>query len=142
MSPQWVHQSLRTGRQQRCLTVSADASRHLPAASGAAASCQLQQQQGERSGAASSCLQRQSLSSELLHSREAREQMLSQLAGSAAGAGAAQGSPASAAAAVAAGPQASTPAELLPGVLWSVLDPPHLARQEEAQHPHRGRVEE
>ena len=38
VSPQWVAQSLRAGKQQRCLTVSADASRHLPAAMAAAGS--------------------------------------------------------------------------------------------------------
>ena len=37
VSPSWVLHSLRAGAQQRCVSISADATRHLPADTGAAA---------------------------------------------------------------------------------------------------------
>ncbi|KAL4458919.1 hypothetical protein ABPG75_013784 [Micractinium tetrahymenae] len=141
VSPQWVHQSLRTGRQQRCLTVSADASRHLPAGSIEAAGSQPQQPIGPSS---SPQQQQPGLSSELLLSREARQRMLSQLAGGSAGAAGTGGtgdSPGSAAGAAAVVPQGTTPAELLSDLVWSVLDPPPAARKE-AQRPQRRLTEE
>lgn len=140
VSPLWVYQSLRAGRQQRCLAVSADASRHLPAASGAAASSQLQQCEQVWSDAPSSCQTQHSLSRELLLSREARERMLSQLAG-VAGARLAGGIGAAAFSAPVAAQQASTPAELLSDVLWSVLEAPQSACKE-SQRPCRGPIEE
>ena len=126
VSPQWVLQSLRSGRQQRCLTVSADASRHLPAAAAAGASASAGGASSEGSPVCEARADaRQQLPVELL-SREGRQQMLSQLAGSGTASGAA--SPGSGA--VSAHQQAPTPAELLGGVLWSVLEPPSAARLE------------
>jgi hypothetical protein len=118
VSPQWVLHSLRSGRQQRCLTVSADASRHLPAAAAVEGSPLAPSQpsvataQGGISGA-------------LLASREARQRVLSQLA--------AGGSPGVAAAAALGPPRqpGATPSLLLSGLLWSVLDPPSAARLEQ-----------
>ena len=148
MSPAWVLQSLRAGKQQRCLMVSADASRHLPAAS-AAASCSSQQPGGSEavSGGNSSATHTslQQLSGALLASKEARQQALMQLAGGGAAAVAAAG----ASTPDAAGPSmpgghrpAATPAELLVGVLWSVLDPPHMARLEARCQPRLAQQEE
>jgi hypothetical protein len=126
VSPQWVLQSLRSGRLQRCLTVSAYASRHLPAAAAAAAAASASGASSEGSPACEAGAgARQQLPAELL-SREGRQQMLSQLAGSNTASGAA--SPGSGA--MAAHQQAPTPAELLSNVLWSVLEPPSKARLE------------
>jgi len=138
VSPQWVHQSLRTGRQQRCLTVSADTSRHLPATSAAADSSQLRQQaSGTARGGNGSGSSVEQLSPDLLLSREARQKMLSQLAGSndpaGAAAAAAGGHSAARPGALAAHQQATTPAELLGDVLWSVLEPPAAAQKEAAE---------
>lgn len=133
VSPQWVLQSLRAGKQQRCLAVSADASRHLPAASVASSG------EGAEAGAAAGSgsipprrptqEQQPQLSSELLQSKEARQRVLSQLAGSGGGEAAA------ADAAAGAHQQAATPAELLAGVVWSVLEPPAAATMEGQRAP-------
>lgn len=132
VSPAWVLQSLRSGRQQRCLHVSADASRHLPGA-GPAASAAAQRPGIEAAsgggGSSSTQQQQQQLPSELMLSKEARQQMLAQLSGSGGDAGAAAGG-------VPGGSahqqhqQAATPAEMLCDVLWSVLDPATTARKE------------
>ncbi|PRW59970.1 BRCT domain DNA repair [Chlorella sorokiniana] len=138
VSPAWVLQSLRTGKQQRCLMVSADASRHLPAASTATDGSTQQaagSEAGSGGGSSGSSMRTagQQLSGDLLASKEARQQALLQLAGQ--GAAAAGGTRASTPGA--AGPAmpgghrpAATPAELLVGVLWSVLESPHTARLE------------
>eukprot|EP00887_Chlorella_sp_A99_P006628 scaffold3.g6628.t1 len=117
VSPQWVLRSLKEGRQQRCLTLSADASRHLPEAAmgaagagGAAGAAPAGPPPGE-AGSSGPAL----LDSELLASRDARQRVLSELA--------AEGS------CEAGGQQhRSTPAALLEGLEWSVTDPPSAAR--------------
>ncbi|PSC76077.1 hypothetical protein C2E20_0748 [Micractinium conductrix] len=130
VSPQWVHRSLRSGRQQRCLAVSADTSRHLPAAS--AATSPSQQQTGSGS-TRSSGDGRPPLSSELLQSREARLLALSQLAGGTTGAAADAARPAARSGGGAAHQPATTPSELLGGVAWCVLEPPAAAVLEGSQ---------
>lgn len=150
VSPRWVLQSLRSGKQQRCLTVSADASRHLPSAAAASGSILASNsghagsQACSHAGSDGAQQQRhqQGLSSELLSSKAARQHMLGQLAGGSAGGEAAGGGavfgPSGAAAngvPSAAHQLAATPAELLTGVLWSVLDPPAAARLERRQRP-------
>lgn len=141
VSPAWVLQSLRTGKQQRCLMVSADASRHLPSASSATGISSQppgSSEAGSGGGSTGAHSSKPQLSSDLLASRAARQQALMQLSGQGAAA------PASARASTlgAGGPSvpgghrpAATPAELLPGVLWSVLELPHAARLEARCQP-------
>lgn len=134
VSPTWVIHSLRSGRQQRCLSVSADASRHLPSAGPAtSAACgRGHTQAGSQSGSGGSGTQSQQplLPNELLVSKEARQQMLCQLAGGNSGSATAAalcGASGGSGGGAAAHQQAVTPAELLADVLWSVLDPPAAA---------------
>ena len=128
VSPAWVAQSLRAGRQQRCLSVSADASRHLPAAGPTASPAP----QHSEAGSGGSATHQQALPSELLSSREARRAVLAELAaGGDAGSSAAAGTPGGAPGA--AHQQAATPAELLTGLLWSVLEPPSAAWRQPAR---------
>lgn len=147
VSPAWVQQSLRAGKQQRCLTVSADASRHLPAAPVAGISNQQQPAVEERRGGGTGSTQpsHQQLSGALLASKEARQQAIMELAcgGAAAAAGAASGTPDAASARLPGGhPPTGTPAELLVGVLWSVLEPPSAARLEAQRTPHASSEEQ
>ena len=109
MSPDWVYCSLREGQQQRCLVVSADTSRHLP--SGGAGGAAAAAAQGSAPSTAGT---------QVPASRQAREELLSQLE---AGAG-----PAASGHAQPLLRQGSMPAVLLPGVAWSVTDPPQAAR--------------
>lgn len=133
VSPQWVLQSLRTGRQQRCLTVSADASRHLPSMAASGATPEASTRGGGPQQASNSLLQQQeAASAEIPLSKEARQQMLSRLAGGGAAtdAGSLPGAAVAAAGAGACHQLSATPAELLPDVAWSVLEPPTAARKE------------
>lgn len=66
VSPSWVLHSLRAGAQQRCVSISADATRHLPADTGAAAGANQRPATAPVVAA--------------LASREARLEFLSQLA--------------------------------------------------------------
>ena len=144
VSPAWVLQSLRTGKQQRCLMVSADASRHLPAASTAGGGSSQQPGSSEaRSGGGNSGMHAsgQQLNGDLLASKEARQQALLQLNGKGAAAAACAGAstPGTAGPSLLGGHRpAATPAELLVGVLWSVLEAPHTARLEARCQPRSG----
>lgn len=132
VSPSWVAQSLRAGRQQRCLAVSADASRHLPAAGAAASAAGGAQQQSQGGGVAGGA---EGLSGELLQSREARQAMLSQLTAGGGSGGAPAAGATGALLPAAAHQQAATPAELLTGIHWSVLDLPAAAARAHAAQP-------
>lgn len=146
MSPAWVLQSLRTGKQQRCLMVSADASRHLPAASATTHGGSSQQPGSSETASGSGTHGSvQQLSGALLASKEARQQALMELAGQGAAAVACAGAstPGIPGASMPGGHRpAATPAELLVGVLWSVLEPPHMARLEGRCGPHVVQEEE
>lgn len=133
VSPAWVAQSLKAGRQQRCLAVSADASRHLPAAASGTGGGQQQSQAGSggSGGSVAGGGGAEQMSSELLQSREARQAMLSQLAAAGGGGGAPAGCVPGAGPA-AAHQKTATPAELLTGVHWSVLDAPAAAARTHA----------
>lgn len=113
MSPDWVYSSLREGRQQRCLVVSADTSRHLPSI-GAGGAAAAQGGAPSASGAGTS----------VPSSRQARAELLSQLE--------AEAGPDAAGHARPLLRQGSMPAVLLAGVAWSVTDPPQAARLDRA----------
>ena len=121
MSPVWVVRSLKEGKQQRCLMVSADASRALPAAAAVATeessvTCSSPLLPGAAAAGA------KPLSNELLASRLARERVLSEVLAAAASRGSGgEGS-------FSAAQQQSTPAVLLRGLEWSVMDPPSAAQ--------------
>ncbi len=147
VSPAWVLQSLRTGKQQRCLMVSADASRHLPAASAAAGSSQQpgSSEAGSGGGSSGTHASGKQLGGNLLASKEARQQALLQLTGKGAAAAACGGgsTPGPSGPSVPGGHRpAATPAELLVGVLWSVLEAPHTARLEAQSQPRPGQGED
>ncbi|GAB4823283.1 hypothetical protein N2152v2_010329 [Parachlorella kessleri] len=126
ISPQWVVRSLKSGRQQRCLMVSADATRHLPA--GPEQGCN--QLKAPLRGTDSSRGSMSPLGQ--LQSKEARAAMLQQLAGHSNGP-----SPATGATLGAGNPGAPlcTPASMLVGFAWSVVDPPAEARPDSTVIP-------
>ena len=114
MSPDWVYSSLREGRQQRCLVVSADTSRHLPSSTGAGGAATARGSAPSAAGAGTP----------VPSSRQARAELLSQLE--------AEAGPAAAGHARPLLRQGSMPAVLLAGVAWSVTDPPQAARLDRA----------